>query len=117
MKQTGQIKKQEHQVSMYNLLNWGTVYRGYNALVAGLVMMQYINNPEAAAIEYLPDVAIHAFEAIAPNTLNCLGAAANYVRGVQAGIAFFSSNSTIPKPANLVDVVNHGINVYHRAMS
>ncbi|KTD05133.1 hypothetical protein OQJ19_09165 [Fluoribacter gormanii] len=101
-------------VTMYNLLNWSTIYRGYNALVATLVMFQYVNNPEAAAIEYLPDVAIHAFEAIAPNSLNNLAAAANFARGIQAGLAFFSGNSTIPSVANVTDVFNHGVNIYHR---
>lgn len=104
----------EKPVTMYNLLNWSTVYRGYNGLVAALVMFQYVNNPEAAAIEYLPDVAIHAFEAIAPNSLNNLAAGANIARGIQAGLAFFSGNSTIPKDANLVDVFNHGLNTCHR---
>ncbi|QMT61505.1 hypothetical protein [Legionella sp. PC997] len=101
-------------VSMYNLLNWSTVYRGYNALVATLVMVQYLTNPDAAAIEYLPDVAIHAFEAIAPNSYNSLGIGGNVARGIQAGFAFFSGNSTIPSVANVVDVFNHGVNVYHR---
>lgn len=101
-------------VSMYNLLNWSTVYRGYNALVAALVMFQYVNNPDAAAIEYLPDVAIHAFEAIAPNSLNKLAAGANIARAVQAGVFFFSGGSTIPSVANSADVFNHGVNIYHR---
>ncbi|VEG92153.1 hypothetical protein [Legionella spiritensis] len=100
--------------TIYNLLNWGTAYRGYNALVASLVMFQYWSNPEAVAAEYLPDIAIHAFEAIAPDSFNNLGAAANIARGIQAGLAFFSGNSSIPGAANLADVVNHGINVYHR---
>ncbi|OJW13172.1 MULTISPECIES: hypothetical protein [Legionella] len=104
----------QQPVSMYNLLSWSTVYRGYNALVAAFVMFQYVNNPEAAAIEYLPDVAIHTFEAIAPNSLNQLAAGANIARGIQAGLAFFSGNSTIPSVANLTDVFNHGLNTYHR---
>ncbi|WP_454782154.1 hypothetical protein [Legionella sp. WA2022007384] len=101
-------------VTMYNLLNWSTIYRGYNALVASLVLFQYINNPEAAAIEYLPDVAIHAFEAIAPNSLTNLAVGANLARGIQAGFAFFSGSSTIPSVANATDVLNHGVNLYHR---
>ncbi|KTC91130.1 hypothetical protein OQJ18_14250 [Fluoribacter dumoffii] len=101
-------------LSMYNLLNWSTAYRGYNALVATLVMVQYMNNPEAAALEYLPDVAIHAFEAIAPASLNNYAIGANLGRGIQAGLAFFSGNSSIPSVANLTDVVNHGVNIYHR---
>ena len=106
----------QKSVTMYNLLSWSTVYRGYNALVAGLVMYQYLNNPEAAVIEYLPDVAIHAFEAIAPNTLNNWAAGANIVRGIQAGLGFFSPNSTIPRVANGVDVINHGVNTFHRIL-
>ncbi|WP_454784511.1 hypothetical protein [Legionella sp. WA2024007413] len=101
-------------VSTYNLLNWLTVYRGYNAIIATLVMVQYLTNPDASAIEYLPDVAIHALEAIAPNSYNNLGIGGNVGRGIQAGIAFFSGNSTIPRIANAVDVFNHGVNVYHR---
>lgn len=104
----------EKQVTMYNLLNWSSVYRGYNALIAGIVMFQYINNPEAATIEYIPDVVIHAFEAIAPNSLNNWAIGANVARGIQAGLAFFQGNSTIPSEANITDVFNHGLNVYHR---
>lgn len=101
-------------ISMYNLLNWNTAYRGYNALVSMLVLLQYVNNSEAVAIEYLPDVAIHAFEAIAPNSQNVLAGTANLARGIQAGLAFFSGDSSIPRAANFVDVFNHGMNVYHR---
>ncbi|MBL7479910.1 hypothetical protein [Legionella bononiensis] len=104
----------KQSVSWYHLLNWSTAYRGYNALIAGLVMLEYINNPEAAAIEYLPDVAVHAFEAIAPNSLNNLAITANFTRGIQAGLAFFSGNSTIPSAANIADVFNHGLSVYRR---
>lgn len=107
-------KNAPKQISMYNLLNWNTAYRGYNALVSMLVLLQYVNNPEAAAIEYLPDVAIHAFEAIAPNSHNVLAGGANVARGIQAGLAFFSGDSSIPRAANLIDVFNHGMNVYHR---
>lgn len=106
--------KVETQLTASNLLNWSTVYRGYNALVAGLVFFQYLNNPEAVAYEYLPDVAIHAFEAIAPNSLNPVGLVANAARGAQAGYGFFSGNSSIPDAANLADVFNHGLNFYHR---
>ena len=103
-------------VSWYNLLNWSNAYRGYNALIAGVVLLEYINNPEAAAIEYLPDVAIHAFEAIAPDSLNNLAITANITRGIQAGLAFFSGKSTIPNAANIADVFNHGLNVYRRLL-
>lgn len=92
-----------------------TVYRGYNLLVASVVFLQYINNAEAAASEYLPDVAIHAFEAIAPHSLKWAGLMGNYARGVQAGVSFFSGDSTIPAVANSLDVINHGINLAWRA--
>lgn len=112
-----QMVKQEttkQPESWYNLLTWSNAYRGYNALIASLVLLEYINNPEAAAIEYLPDVAVHAFEAIAPDSLNNLAITANITRGIQAGFAFFSGNSTIPSAANFADVVNHGLSVYRR---
>ncbi len=102
-------------VTMYNLLTWGTLYRGYNALIAGMVMWRYMTDPEAAAIEFIPDAAIHAFEAIAPNTWNRLADTCNSVRAIQASYAFFSGNSMIAPHANLIDVFNHGMNVYHRS--
>jgi hypothetical protein len=104
----------EKTVSAYNLLSWSTAYRGYNLLVAGVVLLQYVNNSEAAAMEYLPDVAIHAFEAIAPQSLKDVALVGNIARGIQAGMAFFSGNSTIPSAANFADVFNHGLNVAHR---
>ena len=106
--------KTENYDSKSDLLSWNTAYRGYNLLVAGLVTYQYINNSEALGIEYLPDIAIHAFEAIAPGTFNQAAEIANTIRGVQAGIGFFSGESSIPRAANFVDMFNHGMNLCHR---
>lgn len=102
------------KMNVYHLLNWALAYRGYNAAVAALVMYQYINNPQAAALEYLPDVAIHALEAVAPNSLHDVAIVGNVARAVQAGVAFFSGHSTVPSSANLVDVFNHGMNFGYR---
>lgn len=106
--------KTENQNNQGALLSWSTAYRGYNLLIAGLVTYQYINNAEALGIEYLPDIAIHAFEAIAPGACNQVAEIANTVRGVQAGIGFFSGESSIPRAANFVDMFNHGMNLCHR---
>lgn len=91
-----------------------TLYRGYNALVAAAVLVQYTQNSTASAIEYLPDVAFHAFEALAPDSLNDIAIVANTVRAVQAGISFWSGKSTIPSTANAVDVFNHAVNLKQR---
>lgn len=108
----GPVKKQS--VTSFNFLNWGTAYRGYNALVALIVLNNYVNDPNASALEFLVDATIHAMEAIAPNSCNQLGVALNLGRAMQAGVAFFSGNSTIPRAANGVDVFNHALNVGHR---
>lgn len=102
------------KVSISHLVNWSLAYRGYNAAVAALVMYQYLNNPQAAALEYLPDVAIHSLEALAPNSLHDVAVVGNMARAVQAGVAFFTGHSTVPSSANLVDVFNHGMNFGYR---
>lgn len=92
-----------------------TLYRGYNALVACAVLYQYTQTPQAAALEYLPDVAIHLFEALAPRTWDNAALIANGARALQAGFGFFSKDSTIPQGANFVDVFNHAMNIGYRA--
>ncbi|HHF7365911.1 TPA: hypothetical protein ACPSKY_001015 [Legionella bozemanae] len=100
--------------SWSNFLNWGTVYRGYNAGVALLVTYQYLTNPEASFIEHIPDILIHAAEAVIPNQWSQIAIVANVGRASQAAYGFFSGNSTIPSVANLVDVGNHLLNTAHR---
>lgn len=107
-------KSKAHPIAASDEMDWTYLYCGYNALVACAVLYEYTQNAEAAALEYLPDVAIHAFEALAPKTWNKAALLANAVRGLQAGAAFFSGHSTVPHLANGVDMVNHGVNMYHR---
>jgi hypothetical protein len=108
------VETTKPRVSMFNLLSWGTVYRGYNALVATLVIADYVNNPKASSLEYLPDIAIHAFEALFPKSLKNYSVFANLYRGTEAGIAFFTGDSTMPRAANLADVFIHGMNLNER---
>ncbi|MCC5791189.1 MAG: hypothetical protein JJT82_01070 [Legionellaceae bacterium] len=91
-----------------------TAYRGWNLLVATVVVAQYVRNPEAVAAEYLPDVFIHAFEALAPDSCDELSLLANAARLFQAGTSFWSGESSIPAAANFVDVFNHTLNIKHR---
>lgn len=100
--------------SWSNFLNWGNAYRGYNAGIALLVTYQYFTNPQASLIEHVPDILIHAAEAIIPNQFSQIATVANVGRASQAAYAFFSGNSTIPSTANLVDVANHLLNTAHR---
>ena len=99
---------------------WDYLYRSYNLLVASAVLYEYVNNPQAAAIEYLPDIGIHAFEALAPRAwndiedVNGFAKFTNALRGYQAGVAFFSERSTVPHLANGIDVFNHVLNINYR---
>ena len=90
------------------------LYRGYNLIVAGLVTYEYLTNDAASALEYLPDICIHLFEAVKPHDCGNIAIVANAGRAVQAGYSFFSGNSTIPSAANFFDVGNHTLNIYHR---
>lgn len=89
-------------------------YRTYNAGIASLVLYQYYSNPTAEALEYLPDIGIHAFEAVFPNTFNNLAISMNFARGIQSGAAFYTGISTIPHIANGVDILNHLGNIGYR---
>jgi hypothetical protein len=90
------------------------LYRTYNMIIAAVVLFEYIRQPEAAAMEYIPDIALHAFEAMAPDSMDSLSFTANLARISQAGYSFWSGESTIPSIANAVDVYNHTYNLSHR---
>lgn len=95
-------------------------YRGYNAFVCAGVLYGFCTTPNASALEYLTDAAIHGVEAVFPHSLNKTMLGLNAFRGAQAGIAFFtntayfpsfSSLTTIPKVLNGLDFLpNHLIN-------
>lgn len=99
-------------------------YRGYNALVCGGVIYSFCTSPNANALEYLTDAAIHGVEAVFPHTLDKAMLGLNAFRGAQAGIAFFTdiayfpnfaSLTTIPKILNGLDCLpNHLINCVWR---
>ena len=109
--------KKNYQNSNTNTfsLDRKTLYRAYNGLIACAVLSGYLTDPKAAAYEYLPDIFIHAFEALAPEALNEFAILTNTARATQAACAFFSGHSSIPHVANGVDVLNHAVNIYHRA--
>lgn len=67
-----------------------------------------------SAFEYVPDILIHTFEALAPDSLDEVALVANVGRAVQAGRSYWTGKSTIPTPANFVDVYNHALNIKHR---
>jgi hypothetical protein len=115
-------------------------YRGWNGLTAIAVAYDLYTDPAASVSESLPDILLHGVEAIIPNFLpRKVMIGLNVLRGTQAGIAFLTNEavfismtpsdipmgfigifpkvslswalSKIPKAANGVDVINHGINI------
>lgn len=110
---------QEIRATINQYATWNTFYRAYNAAVAGVVMLDFMQNPTPQkAIEYLPDIALHSFEALFPNSedvlVNELALVVNGMRGLQAINAAVTGNSEIPLGANLADIPNHALNIYHR---
>ena len=101
-------------------IGWSLAYRGYNGAVATLVLLDFLSDPTPEkALEYLPDVALHVFEAAMPESndilTNQLALVFNGARLIQAGYNTFNQgNSQIPLTANLADIPNHVLNMYHR---
>ncbi|MBN9288212.1 MAG: hypothetical protein BGO43_09800 [Gammaproteobacteria bacterium 39-13] len=95
-------------------------YRLYNGGVALGVTYQLVTNPAASILEYGPDILLHGYEAIYPNSANEVMICANFARGIQAGMAFATNiafvpwHTTIPKIANGLDVLNHAGNIRRR---
>lgn len=91
------------------------LYRGYHGAAALLTTLGYVTDAKAAAIEYVPDIAIHTLEMVAPNACNKLALAANVARSGQAALAFWNGKSTIPAALNVIDVtVNHASAIANR---
>jgi hypothetical protein len=95
-------------------IDWELLYRAYHGLISVTVLYQYMTNPKAEADEYLPDVALHALEALIPNRWTLFALGANGLRAVQAGWAVISGVSSIPLFANKLDIGNHLLTMYHR---
>ena len=97
-------------------LNWKrATYQAYNLVVAALVISDYMNNPEASEMEYLPDFILHVLEGVAPNSFNKVAIALNAARMIDAAaFTLFPMDSTIPKLANEVDTLNHLMNACYR---
>jgi hypothetical protein len=91
-----------------------TRHRLFNAGVGTLVLFQYMNTADANASEYLPDLFIHFFEAIAPGSCKDFAIVANTLRACQAGYGFFSGDSSISSAANFFDMFIHGSNIAQR---
>ncbi len=91
-----------------------TRHRLFNAGVGTLVLFQYMNTADANASEYLPDMFIHFFEAIAPGSCKDFAIVANALRACHAGYGFFSGDSSILPAANFFDMLIHGSNIAQR---
>lgn len=101
------------------------LYRVLNASIAGLALYQIITDPSKCPLEFLPDAAIHAYEAMFPNSLNDIGLALNLLRGSQAGIAAVTNVTIIPcvtafhtcvnMAAGFTDAGVHALNAARRA--
>ncbi|KTD57232.1 hypothetical protein [Legionella shakespearei] len=89
-------------------------YRAWNFLVATVVTLDLVQNEQARAVEYIPDIALHLWEAVAPDSLNTASLGVNLIRMVQAGRSFWTGESSIPTAANFADVYNHALNIEHR---
>lgn len=97
-------------------LSWKrAAYQGYNLVIAALVISDYMNNPEASEMEYLPDFILHLLEGVAPNSFNEVAIALNAARMIDAAaFTVFPMDSRIPKMANEVDTLNHLMNFCYR---
>lgn len=101
------------------------LYRALNASIAGLALYQIIMDPSKCPLEFLPDAAIHAYEALFPNSLNDIGLVLNILRGSQAGIAAVTNVTIIPcvtafhtcvnMAAGFTDAGVHALNAARRA--
>ncbi len=91
-----------------------TLYRTYNGLISLAVLYQYMTDPKAEAKEYLPDATLHALEALMPNRWTLFALGANGLRVAQAGWAAVTGVSSIAWHANVIDVGNHLLMLYHR---
>lgn len=100
----------------YNALTPSNFLRAYNLLIVGLVLKEYFENPEAAAGEYLGDVAVHFIQAMLdPNkvcpALGISSIVGNSWRLYNIGEHLLAGDSTMPTVGNLVDLLNHGANL------
>ncbi|MCS5712403.1 hypothetical protein [Candidatus Berkiella aquae] len=117
-------------------------YRGWNGIVAGVVIHDLLTNPAASFSVSAIDAGLHAYEFIFPNQLSEIMLPLNLLRGAQAGFAcaygstfvadiktaLFSSKpslwpmsfsisiqpTSIPRLVNGFDVLNHGVNAFRR---
>ena len=105
----------QDQAAKYKTISPLAAYRMYNAAVATLVFFRYLTDPDASSTEYVPDIFIHLFEVVAPNSFPELAIAANSLRAAQTAYGFFEpSKSKVPQALNLVDTFNHIGNIGFR---
>lgn len=104
------------QITKPNTISPHTLYRMYNAGVATLVFFRYITaDPAVSPTEYVPDIFIHLFEALAPNSVPALAIAANGLRAAQAAHGFFHPKDSDVQPTiNGLDILNHIGNMAYR---
>ena len=88
----------------------------YNFFTAGLALVGYLTDPKASAMEYGYDIALHVLQGlISENTPEF------FIKAVTVGNIFrlgaielnMWSGSTMSVTSNLVDVVNHGVNLWN----
>jgi hypothetical protein len=102
------------RINIQSYMTWRNAYRAYNGFAAAAATIGYFYNDDAAAIEYIPDIMIHAWEALCPDKLHGYAALANFARGGQSLWAFESGLSSIPPLANIIDCGNHTLNLLTR---
>lgn len=99
----------------------GNILRVYNVVTAAAVFANYMTNRNASSSEYLFDVAVHGLQAsVSDNSPQFLKLAAAYMNIIR--ISFIGNNvirktSTIPTNANIIDVLNHGLNLAYLSTS
>lgn len=98
-----------HPKVLYNL------WRVHNALAGTLVLKNFLTNPEAKLDEYGIDIFVHFMQAaISYDSPEWQKSIAFYSNGVRLGnilTHLFYSNSSIPTVLNLIDTVNHSVNI------
>jgi hypothetical protein len=91
-------------------VNRENVHRGMNGLIFTVVALDYMFNPEACAIEYIPDMALHLYEAVNPNDYSEGLIVLNALRGSQAAFHLLNQGCIGSLP-NFIDIFNHGANI------
>lgn len=98
-----------------NYVTKNNALRAYNAAVAMLVLVNYYNTPNASTSEFFFDIGVHLLQAAISSDSNpqikAFSIAVNSARIFTIFANTATGTSTIPLAANIVDVLNHGVNL------